>query len=364
MNEIIEAFHRLIPTRSKKTGRGWITFNCPACGDRRGRGGFLETNTGGFRYRCMNGGCRFEQRTGWEPDNGFMGRPRRLFELMGGDITDLPKELVNPDRRKKFAMDDAEQRSLWIAEMQAEWSSEAASTKLWRPSQEDEVALNFPTIKMPKDSVYLWDANTADALDVQRYAVERCRFFLNRAPLLWSPRYKRHVIIPFIEKHKFVGWIARKIDPGPEYSHIKCPHFPTDYMLNQGRRFAFRNVLVVQGAFDALALEALCTFGSVISTKQKNLLKQLAYAERRIVLVPDFKGQEWMNYLYTAREHGWYVSVPETWGGSGNESPEDYIKDPGDAIRRNGLLYTVETVMKSITNDYETAEATLLMRSR
>lgn len=370
MNELIEAFRHLIPTNAKRTGRGWITFNCPACGDRRGRGGFLETSTGGFRYRCQNGGCRYEQRTGWEPDNGFYGRPRWLFERMGGDIADLPKEIIDGPSKtiiKKFNLQDEDECLSWVSQMQADWSPEAASTKLWRPPNEDlEVVIDFPEMKLPKHFEPLWDAKTVDALAVQHYTYERCKYFLNRTltPFLWSPKYKRYVIVPFIEKHKIIGWIARKIDRGPEFAHIKCPHFPTDYMLNQGRRFDFNTVLVVQGTFDALALGALGTFGSVISKKQSNLLRQLSESGRRVVLVPDFKGNEWLNYLYTARDNGWYVAVPEVWGGSDHEAPEDYIKDPGDSIKRHGLLYTVETIMKSITNDYGTAEALLLMRSR
>lgn len=373
MNEIIEAFRRLIPSNAKRTGRGWLTFNCPACGDRRGRGGFLETSSGGFRYRCQNGGCRYEQRTGWEPDNGFYGRPRWLFERMGGDLSDIPQALIDGPSKaisKKYNLQDHDECLSWLAQMQADWSPEARSTRFQKPFGEDtEIAVDFPEMKLPAHFEYLWEAKTVDALAVQHYTFERCQYFLNRTktPFLWSPKYKRYVIIPLYndrQKNKIIGWIARKIDRGSEFAHIKCSKFPTDYMINQECRFDFNTVLVVQGTFDALALGALGTFGSVLSKKQTNLLKHLAETGRRIVLVPDFKGNEWLNYLHTAREHGWYVAVPDTWGGSDNEAPEDYIKDPGDSIKRHGLLYTVESLMKSITNDYGTAEALLLMRSR
>lgn len=370
MNEVIEAFRRLIPHRAKKSGRGWIKFNCPVCGDRRGRGGFLETSSGGFRYRCQNGGCQYEQRTGWEPDNGFYGRPRWFFESLGGDINDIPKALIDgPSHRisKKYNLDDHEGCLAWIDHMQAEWSPEAFATKVWKPNREDmEVAVDFPEITFPKNTVWVFDAKTVDALDVQKYTIERSKYFMFRTqtPFMWCPKYKRHIIVPLYEKTKLIGWVARKIDPGAEYAHIKCHNFPTDYMMNQGRRFDFKTVLVVQGTFDALALGALGTFGSVISKKQVNLLNQLAGSGRRIVVVPDFKGNEWMNYIQRARQHGWHVCVPGRWGGSDIESPEDYIKDPGDSIKRHGLLYTVETIMNNITQDYDTAELTLLSRSR
>lgn len=368
MNEVVEAFRRLLPTRTKKTGRHWTTFDCPSCGDRRGRGGFVETPTGGFRYRCQNGGCEFEDATGWEPGVPFVSRPRELFEIMGGNILDIPLEFLNPNRiKRKYNLADHDDFQSWIDKMMADWSPEAASPKLWRPRNNTEIAVDFPEIKLPASFIDLENANTVDGQDVQQYVANRCQFFLDRlelTPLMWSPKYKRHVIITFRENNKTIGWIARKVDKGPEFAHIKCANFPTDYMLNQGRRTEFTDVLVMQGAFDAIALRGMCTFGSAISTKQINLLNQLKEIGRRVVLIPDFRGNEWQNYLKMAEIHGWYISVPEHWGGSGNEAPEDYIKDPGDSIRRHGLLYTLETVMNSTTNDYGTAGAIMRMRSK
>src|SRR5579863_2446944 len=70
--------------------RGWVSVNCPACGDRKHRGRFLETPTGGLRYMCYNGGCEFTSATRWEPDDGFIGRRvRQLYELLGGDSAEL-----------------------------------------------------------------------------------------------------------------------------------------------------------------------------------------------------------------------------------------------------------------------------------
>lgn len=365
-NEIIEAFHRLFPSKQKTNARGWITFNCPACNDTRGRGGFVDTPTGGFRYRCQNGGCRYERVTGWEPDNPFLGRPRRLFELMGGSITDLPKDLVDPNHPKKpkpYDMSSLEARQVWIHDMQADWSPEAAATKSSEFKRHLEVALEFPEVKLPRGTVYLWDADTHDALDAQLYANDRCRFYMGQAPLLWCPRYSRYVIVPFIEKHKFIGWVARRIDDNG-MPHIKSPGFPSDYMLNQHLRYRYQTVLVVESSFDALALRGLCTFGNVISRKQENLLNRLRDAGKRIVLIPDFHQNEWRDYWRTAKENSWYLSTPERWGGSDIESPEDYIKDPGESIKRHGLLYTIETIMNSITNNYFQTEIILASRSR
>jgi hypothetical protein len=366
MNEVIDSFHRLIPSRAKKTGRGWITFDCPACGDRRGRGGFLETPSGGFRYRCQNGGCRYEQKTGWEPTNGFMGRPRRLFEIMGGSIADIPQELIDgPDahKKKKFDLTEPEQRRAWIAELMADWPDEAHVNKYLK-ERPAEVVLDFPEMKLPTGSIALRDATTVDGLNVQHYVNERCKYFKHKAAFAWATnRYKRYVIIPFFDReNKIIGWIARKIDDGKEFAHIKCPKFPTHYMLNQHHRYKYDIVLVVEGAFDALALDALCTFGNVISDKQANLLNQLKAAGKKIVLLPDFKKDEWRSYWNAAKRNGWYIAAP-VYPGDDGYSPADYIKDPGDSIKRNGVIYTLDAIMKSITDNYDMAAAFIEGRS-
>lgn len=367
MNEVIESFHRLIPARHKKTGRGWITFDCPACGDHRGRGGWLETPSGGFRYRCQNGGCRYEVKTGWEPDNGFMGRPRRLFELMGGDISDIPQELIDgPDahKKKKFDLSEPESRRAWIAELMSDNWEPAAHVNKYQKEKQNDVVLDFPEVKLPVGSDALWRSRTPDALAVQRYVANRCKFFLNKCAFAWSPKYKRYVIIPFFDReNKIIGWIARKIDDGKEFAHIKCPKFPSHYMLNQHIRYKYDIVLVVEGAFDAIGLDCLCTFGNVISDKQANLLNQLKAAGKKIVVLPDYKKDEWKPYFHSAKKHGWYIGIPDYPGDDGY-SPVDYIKDPGESIERNGVLYTLDAIMKSITNNYDTAEFELARHSR
>jgi hypothetical protein len=329
MNEIIDAFHRIIPPRNRRTGRGWVTYNCPACGDRRGRGGFLETPSGGWRYRCFNGGCEFERGTGWEPGNRFSGRPRRLFELMGGDIADIPKQFL-------------EQRSFRSAVHRV-----------------PEIVTDFPEIALPEGSQLLWTATTQDALDCQRYVLDR-GWFHNQYPFVWTPEYSRHVIYPCQHNRRIVGWIARKIDPGKEFAHVKCKDFPRDYMFNQDQIYRHSTVLVTEGVFDAIAVRGLCTFGNTLTPRQINLLNASLGKGRRVALLPDYQKDEWRPYWQTAKENSWYLSCPK-WV---QYEDEPHIKDASDSVRLNGLLLTMECVMNGITNDYEYAQQFLAERSR
>jgi hypothetical protein len=317
------------PARHRRTSRGWTGFNCPACGDRRGRGGFLETPSGGWRYRCFNGGCEYERGTGWEPGNRFSGRPRNLFELLGGNIAEIPKQFL-------------------------EWRTFGAVFH-----RAPEIASDFPKIALPEGSQLLWTASTKDALDCQRYVLDRGRFH-NQHPFVWSPKYRRHVIYPCEHKGKIVAWIGRKIDPGKESAHVKCQGSPSDYMFNQDQIYRYPTVLVTEGIFDAIAVQGLCTFGSTLTRKQINLLNASLGKSRRIALLPDYQKDEWRPYWQTAKENGWYLSCPKWVRYAG----EPHIKDASDSVKLNGSLLTMECVMKGITNDYDFAERFLAEQSR
>jgi hypothetical protein len=104
----------------------------------------------------------------------------------------------------------------------------------------------------------LWDATGKDALDVQRYVVTRGKFLIDRSPFLWTPKYKRHVIIPFIDNHKLIGWIARKIDPGKDFA----PGRATGTLQLQGLQHAavgcrdWRRAVQIRGSYRTSAADS------------------------------------------------------------------------------------------------------------
>jgi hypothetical protein len=329
MNDIVDAMLQVLPPSRRTNARGWMTFDCPACSDRRRRGGFRETETGGWRYRCFNGGCEYERSTGWEPGNAFIGRPRRLFEFLGGDIADIPKQFLD-QRSSPSALPDA-----------------------------PEIVTEFPEIQLPQGSTLLWRVTSPDALDCQRYVLDR-GWFHREHPFVWCPKHPRHVIYPCQHKGKIVAWIGRKIDPGKEFAHIKCQGFPSDYMLNQDQIWRYRTVLVTEGVFDALAVQGLCTFGNTLTPKQINLLNAACRKGRRVALLSDYQKDEWKAYWQTAKENGWYLSCAE-WVRYEGEPP---IKDASDSVPLNGQLLTIKCAMDGITNDYQYAQRFLAERSR
>jgi hypothetical protein len=83
-------FLSLIET-DKRSKSGWYNIVCPCCGcdSNKRSGSFLATDTGGFRYKCHAHSCPYSTATGWEPYSPVSQRVFDLYELLGGDTTDL-----------------------------------------------------------------------------------------------------------------------------------------------------------------------------------------------------------------------------------------------------------------------------------
>lgn len=328
VNEVVDAFDRLIPSRSQQQSNGWIKFNCPACGDTRGRAGIMFTGDGVI-YHCFNGGCEFEKATGWEPGSRLSSRVTKIFEAMGGNIADIPLSYFESVRIEMSI-------ERWIEWMMSDESSGEIKT-----------AEGFPTMVLPPYSIRLWSATVPKARDVQNYLRNRTKLFEKIEDFYWSAEYPFYAILAMRYRDQIVGWVGRDIRKNARIPHLKSKEFPADYMLNQDRLHEFDTILVVESHFDASLLNCVCTFGNTLSQKQINLLNK---QKKKIVLLPDYQKNEWRQYWKTAKEQGWYLAYPK-WDGSssGKYGKVDHIKDAGDAIERFGLLYTINKIMDETT---------------
>lgn len=315
MSKILEEFQSLILSRTKYKARGFDNINCPSCGDTRARGGFAKTETGGFRYFCYNGGCSFNNPTGWEPGNGLGGRVRELFELLGGSVRNIP-----------------------ISELR-----KAAALGGRRQNEEDEVAMSFSERDLPKGSMLLEDAaeENEKALEVLNYLNVRSPLFMEtNHPFVWSPEHPDYVIIPFVHyRDKIVGYMGRNIHKKSGAGRF-IQQAPSDYMFNQHllSQDAGKYIIVTESPMEAILLQGVGVRENRLTKKQINLLNSCG---RIPILVPDQLADESKPFLDAAKENDWYVSVPDFGG-----------KDAGVSIQNRGLLWTVEQIMSERTKDY------------
>lgn len=326
MSSVIDEVRAVIPSGAKLSGTGWYNFNCPSCGDNRIRGGFTFTPSGGFRYRCFNGGCDFERPTGWEPGKGFGGRPRKIFELLGGDVRRIPQdELLK-----------------WHRFLYNHKGEVTAKT------EDLEVVYKFPTVDLPPGARLLIDAAKTEpaANRVLKYVAQKDPANIRNFPYMWAPgEFSYYFIIPFFHYHdQIVGYVGRHV-------HLRTGErrfigkSPSDYLFNQHiiSSYNARYLFVVESPMDAIALGCVASRGSRLTDKQVNLLR---VSGKEIVLVPDLREGEWKWYFQTALENQWLISCPDFGAGE-----TDIMK----SVAKNGLLLTTERVMQGVMASYEAA---------
>lgn len=329
MRSVTDAFvEEVLPRSGGRSPAGWMSTDCPSCGDTRGRGGLLVTGSGGFRYRCFNGGCEFnEQPTGWEPGSGLAGRPRKLFSLLGGNLKDLPIEDL-------LRTSDTFDRKGRITSRGGK-----------------EVSLSFPEIQLPAGSVLMEDAPLA-AGKAAEYLFSRGEELALSGDFMWSPRFPYHVIVPFLHRDTIVGWSARASN-SIDKSRRFLGQCPGDFTFRQDtlERGSSRSAIVTEGVWDAMAVSGVAVRNASPTKKQLALLDACG---QDIIMLPD-REPEGLRFIDVAQDMGWRVSIPD-W--------DPGVSDAVEACKRYGMLYTVESIVQAATRNYTMARVVLNVSNR
>ena len=152
-------------------------------------------------------------------------------------------------------------------------------------------------------------------------------------------RSSKRIVIPFTHKGLMAGNTSRFIDN-------RQPKFISD--TQQGYVFGvdlqkdnWEHAIVVEGVFDALAINGLAVLHNDVNATQAQVIKSL---NKNITVVPD-QDQAGMALVNKAIELGWAVSIPEWPNG---------IKDVNDAVICMGKVATLLTILNAReTNKYK-----------
>jgi hypothetical protein len=307
----------------KQTSNGWKTCNAPCCiyngetPDKRGRGGFMFQSDGALSWNCFN--CRYT--TSWAPGRPITLRFKNLLKWFG-----IPQDQID------VLQFDA-------LEIKANGDYELIDR------QAIAINTNFPLIQLPPDTKkfsYLLEDENLDPnfLDVLTYTVNR-HINLDKYDLMWSPskhnewRLSRQVIVPLYYNKKLVGWSSRSID---KKQFIK--NTPKGYVFNldEQKSRKSKNVIVCEGLFDAMTIDAVAVLHGEINNDQANLIESL---NKEIIVVPDFN-ETGTGLVKDALANGWGVSFPE-WG-------NDY-KDINEAVDELGKLFVLEEIFRSVVHN-------------
>ena len=111
-------------------------------------------------------------------------------------------------------------------------------------------------------------------------------------------------------------------------------HRPAGYVFNIDRQIDTREcIIVVEGVFDAVAIDGVGTLGNNINETQADIIDSIG---KEVICVPD-RDTAGEQMIDSALEYGWSVSFPD-W--------HDDIKDVSDAVLKYGKLFTIKSIIE------------------
>lgn len=315
-----------LPIKRRQTAKGWILFDAVCCHhrghskDTRSRGNMLMADDGSIVVNCYN--CGFKARY----KGSHIGQNFQLWL----SYLNVPREKIQEAKLQLLSM-----------KINGEFPDETVMPIFYT---EDFKEVSLPENALPIDAIiddYSSDDNFNQCIN---YLKSRGESVFNGWDYHWSNVSKwdlnKRIIIPFRHKGKIVGWTARyagKPPTGtPRYYNSDIPTgylFNADAMVKYKRKF----IIIVEGPFDAIAIDGVAALGSEMSKSQIMWLNSI---DKEKIVLPDRQRKN-QNLIDIALENEWAVSFPN-W--------EENIKDASDAQLRYGQIYTLASVIKSKTN--------------
>lgn len=300
----------LIPGRKKHTQSGWYSFNAICCThtghrqDKRGRGG-IRLDGSDWSYHCFN--CNFK--CGFQLGKSISKNTRRLLSWL--DI-------------------DEQQIQRWNLE-----SLQKKDLLEYVKVRKEKIKVKFKEQKLPEGQIL--DINNPEHKVYVDYLHNR-KINPRDYPFLITPheegRMGNRIVIPYTFNNKVVGHTSRFTDDRiPKYLNEQQPGYVFGYDFQKKEQEV---VILVEGIFDALSINACALTHNTISEDQAMLLSNL---NRRIIFVPD-RDKTGLAVCDRALELGYSVSLPP-W--------EPGIKDVNDAVVKYGKLATLLSILENAT---------------
>lgn len=309
-------------SRQVKLARtGWYTFNAVCCHhrgekpDAKKRGGWNITADSGLAYSCFNCGYTAQ----WHPGQQFNNSFKSLLGWFG-----MPSDEI---KKLNFAA----------------WRQRDVMTSSFELNPLNK--MKYDTVALPKGAqpFSYWlenDCTDTNFFDVIQYVYGRGIDIYDGYDYYWTPdttqKNNRSVIIPFYWKNEIVGFSKRNLDGG-KVRYIN--NSPADYIFNTDRiRRDDKYIFIVEGPFDAIAINACATLGDHISSSQKQYFSALP--QQKIIVADREKGGG--KLVDVALEMGWAVSMaPKSLWGEG-------VKDSADLVKKYGKLYAIRSIIDNI----------------
>lgn len=324
LNSIQDAVRLILPAKRKTNSTsGWISFMAPCChyngesADTRGRGGMILNADGGCSFHCFN--CNFK--ASYVPGRHLTYKFRKLLGWLGASENEIKRLVIDAIRVKDIVLPDAV-----IEEVEP---IDFKPRPLPDEAQDFFILNTFYTLTDDKDVPQGYD-------DAVLYISDR-QIDFQKYQFYWTPetQYNLHkrVIVPFTWKGNIIGYSARAFDDTvkPKYHS----NYEPNYVFNVDRqKHDSKFVIVVEGPFDAMAVDGVAVLSNECSETQADIIDSLG---REVIVVPD-ADKSGKKLIDDALEYGWSVSFP-IW-------QKDY-KDVSEAVEKLGKLFVLKSIIEA-----------------
>ena len=324
LNSIQDAVRLILPAKRKTNSTsGWISFMAPCChykgesADTRGRGGMILNADGGCSFHCFN--CNFK--ASYVPGRHLTYKFRKLLGWFGASENEIKRLVIDAIRVKDIVLPDAV-----IEEVEP---IDFKPRPLPDEAQDFFILNTFYTLTDDKDVPQGYD-------DAVIYISDR-QIDFQKYQFYWTPetQYNLHkrVIVPFTWKGNIIGYSARAFDDTvkPKYHS----NYEPNYVFNVDRqKHDSKFVIVVEGPFDAMAVDGVAVLSNECSETQADIIDSLG---REVIVVPD-ADKSGKKLIDDALEYGWSVSFP-IW-------QKDY-KDVSEAVEKLGKLFVLKSIIEA-----------------
>lgn len=327
-NDLVsQAVREALAVRQKKTTRtGFTDICCPMCvqrrqprPDRKFRCGIIFTN--GIGINCFNCGLKAQ----WRVGDRLTHTMRQFLIALG----------VSSQEVSKLAY--------WATQIHVMLGSQPElQAKL-----ELTVMPDYPGIKLPEQAKTLerWLEDGCDdpnLLETVEYLLSRGSVVQHATSYYWSPTLPRRLVIPCYQDHRLVGWTARGIsdDVEPKYWKETPANFlfNTEFMTAPYRRF----VMIVEGVFDAMAIDGVAALGASLNDVQIAWIRQ---CQKQPIVIAD-RDETGRRLVEIAIEQQWPVATMHY---GRNQWWDADVKDADAAVKRYGRLYTIQSILANLT---------------
>jgi len=295
------------------TSSGWYSFNAPCCHhrghrpDKRGRGGIMLDGDN-WTYNCFN--CHYKC-------SFILGRT------------------INKKTRDFLMWQGVDQSTI------TKWNFESLKHKdliEYVTKKKKSKIPKFKETELPSNAELL-DPNNHNHTQFINYLEDR-GFKREEYAFMATPsdsgRNGNRIIIPYTFENKIVGYTSRYLDnKTPKYIKEQPQGYVFGYDLQNED---WECCIVVEGIFDALAINGCALGHDTISSTQANILRSL---NKKVIVVPD-RDEAGLTICNRALELGFHVSLPN-W--------ENSIKDVNDAVLKYGRLPAIMSIMEAASNN-------------